>query len=101
MRIYNLTSKLAVDERETHFWIDGANDDKVVMDTTIMKDFNKAKKQGWTQIAEYIYGDGSVCGGCFEAPRRAISIRGVTKRVVTEKQLANLAKIRKAREENK
>ena len=101
MRIYNLTSRLSVDERETHFWIDGTNDNKVVMDTTIMKDFNKAKKQGWTQIAEYVYSDGSVCGGCFEAPRRAISIRGVTKRAMTEKQLENLAKLRKASEEKK
>lgn len=101
MRIYNLTSKLSTDERETHFWIDGMNDDKVVMDTTIMKDFNKAKKRGWTQIAEYVYGDGSVCGGCFEAPRRAISMRGVTKRVMTEKQLETLAKTRQASEEKK
>lgn len=100
MRIYRLASRLSVDERETHFWIDGANDDKVVMDTTIMKDFNKAKKQGWTQIAEYLYSDGSVCGGCFEAPRRAISIRSTNKRVVTEKQLENFAKARKVLEAN-
>ena len=101
MRIYHLLSRLSVDERETHFWIDGADDDKVVMDTTIMKDFNRAKKQGWTQIAEYLYSDGSVCGGCFEAPRRAISIRGVNKRVMTEKQLENFAKARKVLEGNK
>ena len=101
MKTYTLTSRLSVGERETHFWIDGANDDMVVMDTTIPKDFNKAKKQGWTQIAEYLYSDGSVCGGCFEAPRRCISIRGMSKRVMTEEQLENLAKARKVREENK
>ena len=51
---------------------------------------NKAKKQGWTQTAEYVYEDGMVCGGAFEAPQRAITIRNAEKKQMTEKQMGNL-----------
>ena len=91
---YKHIAKLSIEERETHYWIDAANDDTVVMETTILKDFNKAKKQGWTQTAQYLYEDDSVAGGCFKAPRRCLSIRNTTKREMSEEQKDNLQKLR-------
>ena len=60
------------------------------MDSTVPKHFNKAKKQGWTQTAEFVYDDGQVCGGAFEAPARAITIRSTEKKQLSEKQMGNL-----------
>lgn len=89
MEIIKLTTRLSTEERETILVYD--NVDKVWrMDSTIPKHFNKAKKQGWTQITEFVYEDGSVCGGAFEAPARAITIRNAEKKQMSEKQLGNL-----------
>lgn len=90
METIKVTSRLSSEERETVLVYD--NIDKVWrMDSTVPKHFNKAKKQGWTQTAEFIYEDGSVCGGTFEAPARAITIRDPNKkRVMSEKQMNNL-----------
>ena len=63
------------------------------MDTTVSNHLTKAKKQGWTQTAEYVYEDGTICGGVFEAPKKAITIRDPNKkRVMSEKQMGNLHK---------
>lgn len=89
MKTTKITSRLSNEERETVLLYD--NVDKVWrMDTTIPKHANKAKKQGWTQTAEYIYEDGVSCGGAFEAPARAITIRNAEKKQLTEKQMGNL-----------
>ena len=89
METIKLTSKLSAEERETVLVYD--NVDKVWrMDSTVPKHFNKAKKQQWTQTAEFVYEDGSVCGGVFEAPARAITIRSTEKKQMSEKQLGNL-----------
>lgn len=89
MKTTKITSRLSNEERETVLLYD--NVDKVWrMDTTIPKHANKAKKQGWAQTAEYIYEDGVVCGGAFEAPARAITIRNAEKKQLTEKQMGNL-----------
>lgn len=89
METIKLTSKLSAEERETVLVYD--NVDKVWrMDSTVPKHFNKAKKQQWTQTAEFVYEDGSVCGGAFEAPARAITIRSTEKKQMSEKQLGNL-----------
>lgn len=89
MKTTKITSRLSNEERETVLLYD--NVDKVWrMDTTIPKHANKAKKQGWTQTAEYVYEDGVVCGGAFEAPARAITIRNAEKKQLTEKQMGNL-----------
>lgn len=90
METIKVTTRLSVEERETVLVYD--NVDKVWrMDSTIPKHFNKAKKQGWAQTAEFIYEDGSVCGGAFEAPARAITIRSSEKKQMSEKQLNNLS----------
>lgn len=90
METIKLTSRLSAEERETVLVYD--NIDKVWrMDTTVSNHFTKAKKQGWTQTAEYVYDDGTVCGGAFEAPKKAITIRDPNKkRVMSEKQMTNL-----------
>ena len=61
------------------------------MDTTVPKHCNKAIKQGWKQTAEYVYDDGSVCGGAFEASAKAITFRNPNKkRVMSDEQMKNL-----------
>ena len=89
MKTIRITSRLSSEERETVLVYDNA--DKVwYMDSTVPKHFNKAKKQGWKQTAEFIYEDGTVCGGAFEAPARAITIRSTEKKQMSDKQLGNL-----------
>lgn len=89
MKIHKVYCKLSSSEREVLLHYDVV-DNKWIMDTTIMKFYNKAKRQGWTQTDEYIYEDGTVCGGAFTAPARAITIRGVDKKQMSEKQMGNL-----------
>jgi hypothetical protein len=89
METIKVNTRLSTEERETVLVYD--NIDKVWrMDSTIPKHFNKAKKQGWTQTAEFVYEDGTVCGGAFEAPARAITIRNAEKKQMTEAQMGNL-----------
>ena len=89
METIKVNTRLSAEERETVLVYD--NIDKVwCMDSTIPKHFNKAKKQGWTQTTEFVYEDGTVCGGAFEAPARAITIRNAEKKQLSEKQLGNL-----------
>lgn len=89
METIKVTSRLSSEERETVLVYD--NIGKVWrMDSTVPKHFNKAKNQGWTQTAEFIYEDGAVCGGAFEAPARAITIRNAEKKQMSEKQMGNL-----------
>ena len=67
-------------------------EDKVwSIDTLVMKHYNKAKKQGWTQTKEYRYTDGTVCGGCFEAPSHAVTFRSAKKKKMSDKQMKNLS----------
>ena len=90
MKTITVNNKLTLEERETILTYDSV--DKVwYMDTTVSKHTNKAKKQGWTQTAEYVYEDGTVCGGAFEAPARAITIRSAEKKQMSEKQMGNLS----------
>lgn len=89
METIKVTTRLSAEERETVLVYD--NVDKVWrMDSTVPKHFNKALKQGWKQTTEFIYEDGTVCGGAFEAPARAITIRSTEKKQMSEKQLGNL-----------
>ena len=94
MKTQLIKSQLSADERETIFNISYAEDDIVYMDTTILKDYNKAVKQGWELVEQYVYEDGSVCGGQFKAPRRCLSIHNIKKRELSDKQIANLEKLR-------
>ena len=85
-----VTNKLTNEERETVIVYDNI-DKKWYVDTTLPKHVNRFKKQGWTQTSEYIYEDGSVCGGTFEGSEKAITIRNPNKkRVMSEKQMKNL-----------
>lgn len=92
METIKITGKLTNEEKETVIVYDNT-DKKWYADTTLTKHVNKFKKQGWTQTAEYIYEDGSVCGGAFEGSEKAITIRNPNiKRVMSEKQMKNLHK---------
>ena len=89
MKTIKLTARLSAEERETILGYD--NIDKVwTMDSTVPKHFNRALKQGWTPIAQFVYEDGTVCGMALTAPARAITIRNAEKKQMTEKQMRNL-----------
>lgn len=90
METIKVTTRLSAEERETVLVYDNI-DKKWFMDSTVPKHCTKAKKQGWNQTAEYVYEDGVVCGGAFEAPASAITMRNPNKkRVMSEKQMKNL-----------
>ena len=89
MDTIKVISRLSSEERETVLVYD--NTDKVWrMDSTVTKHFNKALKQKWTPITQYVYEDGTVCGMVLAAPAMAITIRSVEKKQMSEKQLGNL-----------
>lgn len=79
-------TRLTNEEREVHLYLDPI--DRVwVLDAFMSKYFNKAIKQGWTPIKKYVYEDGTVCGMTLTAPERAVTIRNVDKKKLSEKQL--------------
>lgn len=89
MQIIKLTGRLTLEEKEVHVSLDDI-DKTWIMDTTIMRYYNKAKKQKWKQLKEYVYEDGTVCGGVFQAPFFAITIRSTEKKKMSDKQMQNL-----------
>ena len=90
MKTIKINNKLSNEERETVLVYDNT-EKKWRVDTTLNKHVNKFKKQGWTQTVEYVYEDGSVCGGVFEGSEKAITIRNPNKkRVMSELQMNNL-----------
>lgn len=89
MKTIKVYSRLANEEKETILRYDSI--DKIwIMDSTVTKHFNKAIRQGWTPITQYVYEDGTVCGMVLTAPDRAITIRNTTKKQMSEKQMGNL-----------
>ena len=84
-------TQLTKEEKEVHINYD-CIDKKWKLDTTLIKYYNRAKKQGWTQTAVYVYTDGSILGGVFEAPEHAITIRKSEKRQVKDQCINNLKK---------
>lgn len=90
MQIIKLTGRLMLEEKEVLLSYDSV-DKTWTMDTTVMKYYNKAKKQNWIQIKEYVYEDGTICGGVFKAPFYAITIRSTEKKKMSDKQMENLA----------
>jgi hypothetical protein len=86
IKIYN---KPTLEERETHLNYDPI-DDVWVADSNIPKHFRKFLKQGWTPIRQYVYEDGTVCAMLLKGPERAITVRNVKKKQMSEKQLSNL-----------
>lgn len=89
MKIIKLKTRLTSEEKETILNYDFI-DKMWTMDSTVQKHFNKALSQGWTPLVKYEYEDGSVAGYMLEAPGRAITIRNVEAKKMTEKQLENL-----------
>ena len=90
MDTIKVNTRISMDERETVLVFDYV--EKVwYADTVIPKHLNTWKKRGWNQTTEYIYDDGSVCGGAFIVPEKAITFRDPNKkRVMSEKQMQNL-----------
>ena len=92
MKTIKINNKLINEERETVIVYDNT-EKKWYVDTTLTKHANKFKKQGWVQTSEYVYEDGTVCGGTFEASDKGITIRNPNKkRVMSDKQMTNLHK---------
>lgn len=81
------STKLTTEERETHFYINEAENSWIV-DTSIRKDINKLIKLGWEVIGEDTTVDGKVIAMRFKAPRKSVSFRNPapSKRVMTEEQ---------------
>lgn len=90
MEMIKVSGKITLEERETILTYD-AIDKMWTMDSVIPKQFNKALKQGWKPIRQYVYEDGTVCGMVLTAPERAITIRNTAKKQMSEKQLGNLS----------
>lgn len=84
-----LGTRLTNEERETLLSYDYTTK-RWVMDSTVMKHVNKVIKKGWTPLKQYVYEDGTVFGMILEAPDRAITFRSIEKRVLSDKQRANL-----------
>lgn len=89
MDTIKINTRLSNEEKETVLIYNSVNK-KWLMDTTVSKHANKAKRQGWKQTTEYVYEDGTSCGGVFEASDRAITIRSTEKKQMSEKQMRNL-----------
>jgi len=89
MRKICIGVRLTLEEKETMLQYD-ASDKKWTIDTTVLRHYNKAKRQGWTQLVEYVYDDCSVCGVVFEAPYYAVTIRSTIKKQMSDKQMLNL-----------
>ena len=90
LEIIRINNKLIAEEKEVVLNYDYINKEWI-MDATIPKYFRKALKQGWTPIKKYIYDDGTVCGMILKAPERAVTIRNVEKKKMSEKQMNNLS----------
>ena len=89
MKVIKLTTRLTAEEKETTLNYDYL-DKTWRMDSTVQKHFNKALKQGWTPLVRFEYEDGTVAGYVLEAPDRAVTIRNVVAKKMSEKQLGNL-----------
>ena len=89
MEIIRVYYKPTLEERETLLHYDPI-DKEWIMDSSIPKHFRKAMKQGWTPIKQYLHEDGTVCSMWLKAPDRAVTIRSIEKKQMSEKQLGNL-----------
>lgn len=89
METIKVNGKLSTEERETVLVYDNVQK-TWIMDSTIPKHFNRAQKQKWIPVTQYVYKDGTICGMVLTAPARAITIRNTEKKQMTEKQMGNL-----------
>ena len=91
MEVKVCKSKVMTEEKESLLRYDYMTG-KWIMYSVISTHYNKALRQGWTPLIQYVYDDGTVFGYTLEAPGRAVTIRSVEKKQVTEKQRQNLTK---------
>jgi len=90
MKTIIINNRLTREEKETHIYYDYESN-TTIMHSTVARDFNKAKRQGWEPVVQYVYDDGVVCGMELTANGNAITIRNPhKKRVMSEKQMQNL-----------
>jgi hypothetical protein len=87
VKVIKLTTRLTAEEKETTLNYDYL-DKTWRMDSTVQKHFNKALKQGWTPLVRFEYEDGTVAGYVLEAPDRAVTIRNVVAKKMSEKQMS-------------
>jgi hypothetical protein len=92
MQTIKFTTRLTSEEKETLLNYDFLTK-TWRMDSTVHKHFNKALNQGWTPLVKYEYEDGTVAGYVLEAPGRAITIRNVEAKKMSDKQLENLSSL--------
>jgi hypothetical protein len=89
MEIIKIRTRLTLEEKETILNYNCAS--KIwEMYSIVPKHYNKALRQGWTPTVKYEYEDGSTAGYILTAPARAITIRNVNPKQMSEKQLDNL-----------
>lgn len=89
MEIIKVYTRFTLEEKETVLNYNCA-DKMWEMYSVVSKHYNKALRQGWTPKVKYEYEDGSVAGYVLTAPARAITIRNVNPKQMSEKQLENL-----------
>lgn len=89
METVKVLCRLTSEERETLLNYDSI-ERLWTMESFVPKHFRKALKQGWTPIKRYIYDDDMVCGMVLTAPERAVTIRNIDKKKLSDDQLKNL-----------
>jgi hypothetical protein len=89
METIKIDIKLSNEEKETVLTYDNV-EKRWIMDSTVLKHYNKALKQGWKPIRKYVYDDNTVCGMVLVAPERSITIRNIEAKKMSDKQLKNL-----------
>lgn len=89
METIKVDIKLSNEEKETILTYDNIKK-QWIMDSTVLKHYNKALKQGWKPIKKYVYDDGTVCGFVLVASERSITIRNIEPKKMSDKQLNNL-----------
>ena len=90
METIKINVKLTAEERETLLNYDSITKEWI-MDSTVPKHFRRAVKHGWLPVRQYVCDDDTVCGMVLRAPERAVTIRNVEKKQMSEKQIKNLS----------
>jgi hypothetical protein len=90
IEVIKIYTRFTLEEKETVLNYNCA-DKMWEMYSIVPKHFNKALKQGWTPKVRYEYDDGSIAGYVLTAPARAVTIRNVNPKQMSEKQLRNLS----------
>jgi hypothetical protein len=89
MQVIKTKNVFVGQERETLITFDGERK-MWNLYAAIPKHFRRAQKYGWTPLKQWVLDDGTVVAMEFEAPERAISIKGAEKKKMSDKQMKNL-----------